>query len=156
MSSLFFKKEEFPPIVESCFLLGTLFIYPPLFVEKIYHQFFLVEIILAPPKRLLLGHTFFSTHQKNSSKGDLKTLEDYLQASSTTSIDEKDAKGISCLGYAIGANRTHVVKKLLESKAEKKIGVGRRVGYLGGGCENDMFRLRLETPCPKFKEKLEV
>lgn len=26
-------------------------------------------------------------------------------------------QGISCLGYAIGANRTHVVKKLLESKA---------------------------------------
>ena len=48
--------------------------------------------------------------------GDLKTLEDSLTAAGAN-IDEKDAKGISCLGYAIGANRTHVVKKLLESKA---------------------------------------
>ena len=48
--------------------------------------------------------------------GDLKTLEDSLSAAGAN-IDEKDAKGISCLGYAIGANRTHVVKKLLENKA---------------------------------------
>mmetsp|Transcript_21579 Transcript_21579/g.26581 ORF Transcript_21579/g.26581 Transcript_21579/m.26581 type:complete len:273 (-) Transcript_21579:77-895(-) len=57
------------------------------------------------------------TLQEACFKGDLKTLEDYLQAGSGTSIDEKDAKGISCLGYAIGANRTHVIKKLLENKA---------------------------------------
>ncbi|CAJ1412950.1 unnamed protein product, partial [Effrenium voratum] len=61
------------------------------------------------------------TLQEACLKGDLKTLEDYLQAAGEArgpkNIDEKDAKGISCLGYAIGANRTHVVKKLLESKA---------------------------------------
>ncbi|CAJ1348389.1 unnamed protein product [Effrenium voratum] len=58
------------------------------------------------------------TLQEACLKGDLKTLEDYLQAAGEEkNIDEKDAKGISCLGYAIGANRTHVVKKLLESKA---------------------------------------
>merc|ERR1711941_250961 len=32
--------------------------------------------------------------------------------------DEKDAKGVSCLGYAIGANRTDVVKLLLPKKAD--------------------------------------
>eukprot|EP00435_Cladocopium_sp_Y103_P055262 s1163_g18.t1 len=56
------------------------------------------------------------TLQEACFKGDLKTLEDSLTAAGG-SIDEKDAKGISCLGYAIGANRTHVVKKLLENKA---------------------------------------
>ena len=59
-------------------------------------------------------------------EGDMKTLEDYLQASGT-SIDEKDAKGISCLGYAIGANRTHVVKKLLESKVPNANKFGERI-----------------------------
>lgn len=56
------------------------------------------------------------TLQEACFKGDLKTLEDSLTAAGAN-IDEKDAKGISCLGYAIGANRTHVVKKLLENKA---------------------------------------
>ncbi|CAE7249848.1 AKR2A [Symbiodinium pilosum] len=61
------------------------------------------------------------TLQEACLRGDMKTLEDYLEATASDpdkrNIDEKDAKGISCLGYAIGANRTHVVKKLLESKA---------------------------------------
>ena len=63
--------------------------------------------------------------------GDLKTLEDSLTAAGAN-IDEKDAKGISCLGYAIGANRTHVVKKLLENKAGWD-GVGFGGGWVGIG-----------------------
>mmetsp|Transcript_108208 Transcript_108208/g.151011 ORF Transcript_108208/g.151011 Transcript_108208/m.151011 type:complete len:276 (-) Transcript_108208:70-897(-) len=61
------------------------------------------------------------TLQEACLRGDMKTLEDYLEATAgdkdKRDIDEKDAKGISCLAYAIGANRTHVVKKLLENKA---------------------------------------
>ncbi|CAE7347663.1 AKR2A [Symbiodinium natans] len=61
------------------------------------------------------------TLQEACLRGDMKTLEDYLEATAgdqeKRNIDEKDAKGISCLAYAIGANRTQVVKKLLESKA---------------------------------------
>eukprot|EP00931_Biecheleriopsis_adriatica_P076009 TRINITY_DN49766_c0_g1_i1.p1 TRINITY_DN49766_c0_g1~~TRINITY_DN49766_c0_g1_i1.p1 ORF type:complete len:277 (-),score=90.09 TRINITY_DN49766_c0_g1_i1:107-937(-) len=61
------------------------------------------------------------TLQEACLKGDLRTLEDYLKATDgdleKRNIDEKDAKGISCLGYAIGANRTQIVKTLLENKA---------------------------------------
>mmetsp|Transcript_9526 Transcript_9526/g.17674 ORF Transcript_9526/g.17674 Transcript_9526/m.17674 type:complete len:276 (-) Transcript_9526:132-959(-) len=61
------------------------------------------------------------TLQEACLRGDLKTLQDYLEATAgdqeKQNIDEKDAKGISCLAYAVGANRTEVVKKLLESKA---------------------------------------
>merc|ERR1712039_357944 len=32
-------------------------------------------------------------------------------------IDDKDVKGVSCLGYAVGANRPQVVKLLLDKKA---------------------------------------
>merc|ERR1712187_484761 len=32
-------------------------------------------------------------------------------------IEDKDAKGITCLGYAVGANRPEIVKTLLEKKA---------------------------------------
>lgn len=61
------------------------------------------------------------TLQEACLKGDIKTIEDYLSATAgdaaKRNIDEKDAKGISCLGYAIGANRTQVVKLLLENGA---------------------------------------
>eukprot|EP00930_Biecheleria_cincta_P071651 TRINITY_DN59124_c0_g1_i1.p1 TRINITY_DN59124_c0_g1~~TRINITY_DN59124_c0_g1_i1.p1 ORF type:complete len:165 (-),score=34.79 TRINITY_DN59124_c0_g1_i1:92-586(-) len=61
------------------------------------------------------------TLQEACLKGQLKTVEDYLDATkddpASRNIDEKDAKGITCLGFAIGANRPHVVKLLLESKA---------------------------------------
>merc|ERR1719464_1923820 len=48
--------------------------------------------------------------------GDTKSVKDYLEAN-PSGVDVKDAKGISCLGYAIGANRTAVVKLLVEKKA---------------------------------------
>merc|ERR1712186_65274 len=48
--------------------------------------------------------------------GDAKSVRDYLQASGSD-IEAKDAKGISCLGYAIGANRIAVVKLLMDKKA---------------------------------------
>jgi len=62
------------------------------------------------------------TLQEACLKGQLKTVEDYLDATkddpSSRNIDEKDAKGITCLGYAIGANRPHMVKLLLDNKAD--------------------------------------
>eukprot|EP00930_Biecheleria_cincta_P023114 TRINITY_DN16739_c0_g2_i1.p1 TRINITY_DN16739_c0_g2~~TRINITY_DN16739_c0_g2_i1.p1 ORF type:complete len:295 (+),score=80.25 TRINITY_DN16739_c0_g2_i1:124-1008(+) len=61
------------------------------------------------------------TLQEACLKGYLKVVEDYLEATkgdaAKRDIDAKDAKGISCLGYAIGANRTHIVKLLLENNA---------------------------------------
>jgi len=56
------------------------------------------------------------TLQEACKMGDIKAVEDYLALSAK--IDEPDAKGITCLGYAIGANRTGVVKLLLEEKAD--------------------------------------
>ncbi|CAE8592075.1 unnamed protein product [Polarella glacialis] len=61
------------------------------------------------------------TLQEACLKGDLTIVQDFLKATegdlAKRNIDDKDAKGITCLGYAIGANRTAVVKLLLESKA---------------------------------------
>lgn len=62
-----------------------------------------------------------ATLQEACLKGDAKGLEQYLSATATDlekrDIDGKDAKGVSCLGYAVGANRTAIVKLLLEAKA---------------------------------------
>merc|ERR1712039_861349 len=49
--------------------------------------------------------------------GNVKTVEDFLQQPGPWDIDEKDAKGITCSGYAVGANRPSVVKVLLDKKA---------------------------------------
>lgn len=52
--------------------------------------------------------------------GDIKALQNYLSETEGMSrdIDAKDHKGITCLGYAVGANRLNVTKLLIESKAD--------------------------------------
>lgn len=61
------------------------------------------------------------TLQEACMKGDVAALQTYLRATENNlqkrDIDGKDAKGITCLGYAIGANRTSIVQMLLEAKA---------------------------------------
>merc|ERR1711879_164236 len=56
------------------------------------------------------------TIQEACKMGDKKSVEDYLKAPGMD-IEAKDAKGISCLGYAIGANRVAIVKLLMDKKA---------------------------------------
>jgi len=58
------------------------------------------------------------TLQEACKMGDLKALQNYLSSASSPDLEAKDAKGISCLGYAVGANRIAVVKLLLEKKAD--------------------------------------
>jgi len=61
------------------------------------------------------------TLQEACMKGDLKAVEDYIKASKSAGkmdLEAKDSKGISCLGYAVGANRIAVVKLLLSEKAD--------------------------------------
>jgi len=48
-------------------------------------------------------------------KGDLKSVNEHV--ASGKPVDVQDAKGITPLGYAIGANRIAVVKQLLDSRA---------------------------------------
>merc|ERR1740123_531485 len=50
--------------------------------------------------------------------GSVKAMQDYLGASSSPDLDAEDAKGVSCLGHAVGANRIAVVKLLLAKKAD--------------------------------------
>mmetsp|Transcript_21246 Transcript_21246/g.31817 ORF Transcript_21246/g.31817 Transcript_21246/m.31817 type:complete len:277 (-) Transcript_21246:42-872(-) len=57
------------------------------------------------------------TFQEACKMGDLKAAQDYINANGTESINDKDAKGITALAYAVGANRAAVVKYLLEQKA---------------------------------------
>lgn len=58
------------------------------------------------------------TFQEACKWGNVKAVQDYLAANGTGVIDEKDARGVTGLGYAIGANRGAVVKLLIEKKAD--------------------------------------
>jgi len=62
------------------------------------------------------------TLQEACKFGDIKALQNYLSeaqaAGVSADIDAKDHKGITCLGYAVGANRMNVTKLLMESKAD--------------------------------------
>jgi len=61
------------------------------------------------------------TLQEACMKGDVKAVEDYIKAGKSAGkmdLEAKDSKGISCLGYAVGANRIAVVKLLLSEKAD--------------------------------------
>merc|ERR1711972_282433 len=49
--------------------------------------------------------------------GTTSALEGFFASPGSWDVDDKDAKGITCLGYAVGANRPAVVKILLEKKA---------------------------------------
>jgi len=55
--------------------------------------------------------------------GDMVAVQDCMAAaekSGANALEMLDSKGITCLAYAIGANRTGVVKLLLEKKADVK------------------------------------
>merc|ERR1711862_654130 len=49
--------------------------------------------------------------------GNTSALESFLTSPGDWDTDSTDAKGVSCLGYAVGANRPAVVKVLLDKKA---------------------------------------
>merc|ERR1712039_969933 len=54
-----------------------------------------------------------------------KSVEAYLKAPGMD-IEAKDAKGVTCLGYAIGANRIAIVKLLMDKKANPAAAYGRK------------------------------
>merc|ERR1719183_2205732 len=53
--------------------------------------------------------------QETAKNGDLKAVQEYLEKKRP--LDAQDQKGITALGYAVGANRIAVVKLLLDSRA---------------------------------------
>jgi len=55
------------------------------------------------------------TLHEAAKNGDLKAVQDYLERKKP--LDSQDHKGITPLGYAIGANRIAVVKLLLDNRA---------------------------------------
>mmetsp|Transcript_17741 Transcript_17741/g.36609 ORF Transcript_17741/g.36609 Transcript_17741/m.36609 type:complete len:163 (-) Transcript_17741:105-593(-) len=55
------------------------------------------------------------TLHEAAKKGDLAAVQQFLDKNKP--LDAQDFKGITPLGYAIGANRIAVVKKLLDSRA---------------------------------------
>jgi len=61
------------------------------------------------------------TIQEACKLGNHKAVEEYLDATKGTTmhdLEAKDSRGITCLGYAIGANRTAVVQLLLKHGAD--------------------------------------
>lgn len=61
-----------------------------------------------------IDETPLSIHEA-AKNGDLKAVQDYQEKSKP--LDAQDHKGITPLGYAIGANRIAVVKLLLDNRA---------------------------------------
>jgi len=55
------------------------------------------------------------TLHEAAKNGDLKAVQEYLERKKP--LDAQDHKGITALGYAIGANRIAVVKLLLDNRA---------------------------------------
>lgn len=60
-------------------------------------------------------HTTPMTVQEAAKMGNVSAVQAYLGAGND--IESKDAKGVTMLGYAVGANRTEVVKLLMDKKA---------------------------------------
>jgi len=60
-------------------------------------------------------HSTPCTIQEACKMGNMKSVKEYVDAGSD--VEARDAKGVSCLGYAIGANRIAVVKLLMEKNA---------------------------------------
>merc|ERR1719277_2420764 len=62
------------------------------------------------------------TLQEACKNGDLRALQRYLSETEASpehrEIDAKDHKGITCLGYAVGANRMNIAKVLIEANAD--------------------------------------
>jgi len=58
------------------------------------------------------------TFHEACKRGNMKAVQDYLSANGAGAVDEHDSKGITALGYAIGANRGAVVKLLIEKGAD--------------------------------------
>merc|ERR1712039_594153 len=65
------------------------------------------------------------TLQEACKFGDIKAVQQYLSETandqSLRDIDAKDQRGITCLGYAIGANRMAIAKLLIQEKADPKM-----------------------------------
>eukprot|EP00933_Yihiella_yeosuensis_P019629 TRINITY_DN15862_c2_g1_i1.p1 TRINITY_DN15862_c2_g1~~TRINITY_DN15862_c2_g1_i1.p1 ORF type:complete len:164 (-),score=26.14 TRINITY_DN15862_c2_g1_i1:69-536(-) len=62
------------------------------------------------------------TLQETCKNGDLKAIEAYLAETEhcprMRDLDAKDQRGVSCLGYAVGANRISIAKRLVEAGAD--------------------------------------
>lgn len=60
------------------------------------------------------------TLQEACKFGDIKALQRYLSETEQggREVDAQDHKGITCLGYAVGANRMNIAQLLIESKAD--------------------------------------
>merc|ERR1712066_145966 len=93
--------------------------------------------------------------------GDTKALAAFLDSPGDFDIEEKDSKGITCLGYAVGANRPEVVKVLLGKKASTAAvdtagnsalhyaaayGRTEMVKFLIGSCKVDAANTAGQTP----------
>jgi hypothetical protein len=87
--------------------------------------------------------------------GDIKQLQVYLAETEgkpeLRDIDAMDQKGITMLGYAIGANRMPIAKLLLESKADPKAVDNQGntgIHYAAAYGRKEMFELMIEHKVP--------
>jgi len=97
------------------------------------------------------------TLHEAAKRGDLDTCKDYIskQNEAGVSIDSPDANGITALGFAIGADRTEIVKLLMSCKAnpgavDAKGNTGAH--YAAGYGRQDMLKLLLAAKSDPSKK----
>lgn len=92
------------------------------------------------------------TLQDACRNGDIKALEAYLRETesdpASRELEAKDHRGITCLGYAVGANRLDVAKRLLEVRADGSLvdkAGNSALHYAAGYGRQDMLDFLLGT-----------
>merc|ERR1712151_420367 len=88
--------------------------------------------------------------------GDVKSIEAYLSAGND--VDAKDAKGVTCLGYAVGANRSPVVKLLMDKKADPAAvdtSGGTAAHYAAAYGRKDLLEYLLKSGVPVNKKNIQ-
>jgi hypothetical protein len=69
------------------------------------------------PELKKLDKTPLTLHEA-AKMGSSSAVDEFLEKELADGVDEKDSRGITALGYAIGANRLDIVKSLIKKKAD--------------------------------------
>merc|ERR1711964_88556 len=71
------------------------------------------------PELKRLDKTPLTLHEA-AKMGSASAVDDFLDKELLDGVDEKDSRGCTALAYAVGANRSDIVKKLVDKKADPK------------------------------------
>merc|ERR1711862_823136 len=106
------------------------------------------------PELKRLDKTPMTLHEA-AKMGSMSAVEDFLAKEMADGVDEKDSRGATALAYAVGANRTEIVKKLLDAKAdasEVDTDGNTAVHFAAGYGRTDMIDMLVKKKCDVNKK----